>query len=54
LYEKRLLKERILTRPEIDRIDLEATAEMEEADRLATEDPLLTDPEVLHRALYAD
>ncbi len=54
LFEERLLKESILTQAEIDRIDHEAAKEMEEADRLATEDPLLRDPEVLQRALYAD
>ena len=54
LYGERMLKEGLFDQADIDRIDREATAEMEEGDRLATEDPLLTDPQVLHRALYAD
>ena len=54
LFGERLLKEGILTQAEIKRIDLESTKEMEEADRLATGDPIQNDPEVLHRVLYAD
>jgi pyruvate dehydrogenase E1 component alpha subunit len=54
LFGERLLKEGTLTQAEIKRIDLEATKEMEEADRLATEDPIQNDPEVIHKLLYAD
>jgi TPP-dependent pyruvate/acetoin dehydrogenase alpha subunit len=54
LLGERLLKEGILTQAEIKRIDLEATKEMEEADRLATEDPIQNNPEVLYKVLYAD
>jgi len=54
LFGERLQKEGILTQAEIKRIDLESTKEMEEADRLATEDPIQNDPEVLYKVLYAD
>ena len=54
LFSERLLKEGILTQIHINRIDREATEEMEEAERLAIEDPLHADPEtLLKRALYA-
>jgi pyruvate dehydrogenase E1 component alpha subunit len=54
LFSERLLKEGILTQININRIDREATEEMEEAERLAIEDPLHADPEtLLKRALYA-
>jgi len=56
LFEAKLLKERVLTKKEIDKIIREATEEMEEAERLATEDPLPSgDPYTyLRKALYAD
>jgi pyruvate dehydrogenase E1 component alpha subunit len=54
LFQERLIKEGILTQYEIDRIDREATEEMQEADRLATKDPLFNDPSVFQKALYAD
>jgi pyruvate dehydrogenase E1 component alpha subunit len=54
LFGERLLKEGILTQTEIKQIDLEATKEMQEADRLATEDPIQNDPGVLRKVLYAD
>ncbi len=54
LFQKRLLEEAILTQDDIDRIDREATQEMEEAERLALGDPLPADPErLLHKAVFA-
>jgi acetoin:2,6-dichlorophenolindophenol oxidoreductase subunit alpha len=54
LFGARLLKEGMLTQAEIDRIDREATEEMDEAERQATADPVLSDPSVLEKALYAE
>jgi pyruvate dehydrogenase E1 component alpha subunit len=53
LFRDKLLKEEALTQAAIDRIDREATEEMEEADRFATESPL-PGPDILRKALYAD
>ena len=50
-----MLKERILAEADMERIERDATEEMEEAERLASEDPTPADPQtVLRRALYAD
>jgi TPP-dependent pyruvate/acetoin dehydrogenase alpha subunit len=55
LLRERLLKERVLTQADVERIDHEATEEMEEAERLATQDPFPSDCHALiKRALYAD
>jgi TPP-dependent pyruvate/acetoin dehydrogenase alpha subunit len=55
VFRERLLREGVLTQTEVDRIDREATGEMEEAERLATQDPFPSDPQTLiKRALYAD
>ena len=53
LFRHKLLKESVITRADIDRIDREAAEEMEEADRFATDSPLPR-PEILKNALYAD
>jgi len=53
LFQEKLLKEGILTPVNVEWIDREATKEMEEAERVATEDPL-PDKAVLQKALYAD
>lgn len=54
MFGERLLKEKILLKPDIDRISREATEEMAEADRLADEDSVLNDPSVLQKALFAE
>jgi pyruvate dehydrogenase E1 component alpha subunit len=55
LFQKRLIEESILTQADIDQIDRGTTEEMEEAERLALEDPLPADPEILlNKALYAE
>lgn len=48
----RLLKEKILTAADIERIDREAKDEMEKAERIANES-LPPEPEILERSLYA-
>lgn len=53
LFQKRLVKEGILTAADIKRIESEAKNEMEEAERLAGESPL-PEAEILQRALYAE
>jgi len=53
LFKDKLIQEKVITSGDIERIDHEADAEMEEADRFATESPLPT-PDIIHRALYAD
>ena len=53
LFRDKLLKERVLTHEDVDRIDKEAAAEVEEAERLGAESPP-PDPSDLDRALYAD
>jgi len=55
LFRERLLKEGALKQADADQIDREATEEMEEAERLATADPMAADPETfLKRALYSN
>ncbi len=53
LFQERLLEQDVLTQEDIERIDREATAEMEEAERFAMESPL-PDPDILETILYAD
>jgi acetoin:2,6-dichlorophenolindophenol oxidoreductase subunit alpha len=53
LFQKGLLTEGIITAADIDRINREATKEMEEAEKFASES-LPPDPEILQRALYAE
>ena len=53
LFREKLLKKGILTQANIERIDHEATHEMEEAEKLATESPI-SGPEILEKVLYAD
>lgn len=53
LYQDRLFKEGVLTQADVDRIDREATEEIEEADHFAKESPLPS-PDILKEALYAD
>ncbi|MCE5254606.1 MAG: thiamine pyrophosphate-dependent dehydrogenase E1 component subunit alpha [Actinomycetia bacterium] len=52
LCARRLLEEKILTREDLDRIDEEALAEVQDAERFAAESPL-PDPSLLDTALYA-
>jgi TPP-dependent pyruvate/acetoin dehydrogenase alpha subunit len=55
VFQKKLLKDSVLTRVDVERIDREATEEMEEAERLASEDPMPSDPEtLLKKSLFAD
>jgi TPP-dependent pyruvate/acetoin dehydrogenase alpha subunit len=53
LCARRLLDEKILTKEELERIELEAKAEVDEAERYAAESPL-PDPSLLATALYAE
>ncbi len=53
LFEKVLLEKKILTQADFDRIDREANAEMEEAEKFSVESPY-PDPANLSKALYAD
>jgi len=53
LFQERLLEQGVLTGEDVERIDGEATAEMEEAERFAMGSPL-PDPSVLEKLLYAD
>jgi len=53
LFREKLLERGVLTPADIKRIDDEATAEIEEAERFAIESPL-PDPAILERCLYAD
>ncbi len=55
VFQKKLLKDGILTQADVQRIDREATQEMEEAERLASEDPMPSDPEtLLKKSLFSD
>lgn len=54
LFGERLLKEGIIKKSDIERIDREAAKEMEEEERLATEDPVQSDPKLLQKVLYAE
>ena len=53
LFAERLLKHRTLTQADIERIDEEVTAEVEEAELFAMQSPV-PDPAILEKALYAD
>jgi pyruvate dehydrogenase E1 component alpha subunit len=53
LCASRLLEEKILSQEDLDRIDREALAEVEDAERFAAGSPL-PDPSLLESALYAD
>lgn len=53
LFEERLIKEKILTAADIERIGNEARNEMDKAERFASES-LPPEPAILERALYAD
>jgi TPP-dependent pyruvate/acetoin dehydrogenase alpha subunit len=54
LFRERLLKEGVLKKPDIERIDREATEEMDDAERLAAADPVLDDPSLLQKVLFAE
>lgn len=55
VFQKKLLNDGVLTRADLERIDRKATEEMEEAERLASEDPMPSDPEtLLKKSLFAD
>ena len=53
LFREKLLEQGILTPADIDRIDKETTAEMEEVERFAIESPV-PNPEILEKILYSD
>ena len=53
LFQEKLLEQGILTQADVERIDAEAAAEMEEAERFALESPL-PDPAILEKLVYAD
>ncbi len=53
LFQEKLLEQEVLTQADIERIDAEATAEIEEVERFAIESPQ-PDPDILHKLLYAD
>jgi len=53
LFQDKLLKEGILTRADVERIDREALKEAEEAERFAEESPYPA-PDILGKALYSD
>ncbi len=53
LFQEKLFQQDILTPADIDRIEREATAEMNEIERFAMESPQPT-PDTLQKALYAD
>jgi len=53
LFQEKLLEQGVLTQADVERVDAEATAEMEEAERFATESPVPS-PDILEKALYAD
>lgn len=53
LYRRKLLEQGILTKADIERIDREAAAEMEDAKRFAEEGPM-PDPEIIKKLVYAD
>jgi pyruvate dehydrogenase E1 component alpha subunit len=53
LYQKKLLKQEILTKKEIEKIDKEIDAEVEEMERFC-EESAYPEPSILENALYAD
>lgn len=53
LFEDNLLVQGILSQADVERIDSEVTAEMEEADRFAMESPI-PDPSIMDEVLYAN
>jgi TPP-dependent pyruvate/acetoin dehydrogenase alpha subunit len=53
LFRDRLMEEKVLTEEDVQRIDREADAETEEAERFAIESPP-PDPSILDRILYAE
>jgi pyruvate dehydrogenase E1 component alpha subunit len=53
LCRAKLLEQGILTRDDVDRIDREAAAECDDAERFADESPI-ADPTCIETALYAD
>ena len=54
LYRSRLLEQGILTAKDVERIAKEVADEVAETERFVNESPILDDPSVLDRALYAD
>jgi TPP-dependent pyruvate/acetoin dehydrogenase alpha subunit len=52
-FRKKLMEKGVLTEEDVQRIDGEAAAEMEEAERFSTESPW-PDPKDFEKALYAD
>jgi pyruvate dehydrogenase E1 component alpha subunit len=53
LFRNKLLDKGVLTQADVERIDAEVMAEMEEADRFAMESPI-PDPSILDEVLYVD
>lgn len=53
LFQEKLLEQGILTQADVERIDAEVTAEVEEVERFAMESPM-PDPSILEKFLYAD
>jgi TPP-dependent pyruvate/acetoin dehydrogenase alpha subunit len=53
LFGERLLEQGILSQDDIEKIDREAAAEIDEAERFAMDSPV-PDPAILEKALYAD
>ena len=53
LFQEKLLEQGVLAPEDVERMDAEVTAEMEEAEQLAMESPLPS-PDILQKALYAD
>jgi pyruvate dehydrogenase E1 component alpha subunit len=54
LFRSRLLEQRILTAGDVERINKEVVEEVAETERFVNDSPILDDPSVLDRALYAD
>jgi TPP-dependent pyruvate/acetoin dehydrogenase alpha subunit len=53
-YRNRLLEQGVLTPADVERIAKEAAEELVETERFVNESPILDDPSVLDRALYAE
>lgn len=53
LFQEKLLQQGVLKQADVERIDAEATKEMEAAEKFAMESPIPT-PDVLEKYLYAD
>ena len=53
LFQEKLLEQGVLTQEDVERIDREATAEVEEVERFAMESPI-PDPAILDNILYSD